>query len=228
MTRYHHLIWDWNGTLLNDVQTCVEVLNRLCRKYHKNPTTYDFYLQEFDFPVERFYKTLGFDFSQESYDQVARDYIALYTERQRQCSLHSHARSSLEHCTQLGLNQSILSAYHQSLLEEIVKDFNIHDYFDHIMGLSDLHAKSKVAVGHDLIKRLECPPQQVLLIGDTTHDHEVAQNLGVDCILIQNGHQHPDRLQACGIPVLTGLDQVPIWLQHSLPEPATETCNRHE
>ncbi len=216
MIRYRHLIWDWNGTLLDDVHTCVEVLNTLCRQYQKNPTTYEFYRQEFDFPVEGFYQILGFDFSQESYQQVAEDYIALYTQRQQACPLHNHAQATLQQCRDLGLSQSILSAYHQSLLHEIVHHFGIADYFDHIAGLSDLHAKSKVQVGQELIQQINIDPNKILLIGDTTHDYEVAQALGTDCILIHQGHQTPERLEACNTTVLDGLDQIPTWLSRSI------------
>lgn len=219
MIRYHHLIWDWNGTLLDDVHTCVEVLNTLCRQYQKGPTTYAYYRQEFDFPVERFYETLGFDFSRESYQQVAEDYIALYTQRQQACPLHAHTQATLEKCRTLGLDQSILSAYHQSLLQDIVRHFGIADYFDQIAGLSDLHAKSKVEVGRELIQRIKVNPSKTLLIGDTTHDYEVAQALGTDCVLIHNGHQAPERLQACGTPVLDSLNQIPDWLTRVMEHP---------
>ncbi len=218
--RYRHLIWDWNGTLLDDTQTCVNVLNTLCHRYHRQPTTLEQYRREFGFPVARFYEHLGFDFTKDSYDQVARDYIALYTQQQRNCRLHRNGRAVLQQCRTFHLGQSILSAYHQSLLEEIVEFFGIRPFFDHLVGLSDLHAKSKVAAGQCLMDDIECEPDEVLLIGDTIHDHEVAQILGVDCLLIPNGHQTPERLHACGRPLLADLEYIPTWLNQESPSQA--------
>jgi phosphoglycolate phosphatase len=106
------------------------------------------------------------------------------------------------------LPQSILSAYHQDLLTEAVTQFDIADYFAHIVGRTDHYAISKIDAGQQLINQLALAPEHILLVGDTLHDFEVAQALGIQCVLIGNGHQHPDRLQACGVPVFNSITKM--------------------
>jgi phosphoglycolate phosphatase len=209
---YHHIIWDWNGTLLDDSQTCVTVLNDILAHYRKPITTHAQYLLDFDFPVFRYYERLGFDFNIDSFDRIADQYIAIYRERQYDCPLHAGARAVLTECRNQGLEQSILSAYHEDLLHQIVGYFKLTDFFRSLVGLDDLFATSKIDRGRELLSQLPCFPQEVLLIGDTTHDHEVAQSLGVDCILLCGGHQHEQRLRACGRPVLGSIQDVPTFL----------------
>ena len=64
------VLWDWNGTLLDDVALCVDALNRLLRIYHY-PQQYSLaqYREIFGFPIEDYYIRAGFDFSKNSYKE---------------------------------------------------------------------------------------------------------------------------------------------------------------
>jgi phosphoglycolate phosphatase len=209
---YRHIIWDWNGTLLDDAPVCVQVLNQVLAKYGKPLITLPQYRAQFDFPVKDFYRQLGFDFSVESYDAVADDYIEIYRQRQYECPLHDGVPEVLGLCLKAGLTQSILSAYHQDLLTEIVRHFGLSSFFIRLTGLKDYFAASKVAEGQRLIKDLEVEPSQILLVGDTLHDHQVALALGIDCLLIGRGHQAPGRLKDCRAPILDSIRRVPTFL----------------
>ena len=210
--QYTHIIWDWNGTLVNDTQVCAQVLNAILAKYGKASTTFAQYRQAFSFPIAAFYEGLGFDFAKESYDEIADDYIDIYARRQFECQLHVGVPQILQACQDLGLGQSILSAYHQTMLEEAVQHFQIAQHFARIVGRQDFHAKSKISLGRTLLHELNIPAQQVVMIGDTSHDFEVAQDLGIHCLLISNGHQHPDQLPHCRVPVLTSIREVADWV----------------
>ena len=209
MSKYRHIIWDWNGTLLDDAETCVEVLNELLCRRGKSPVTYEQYRELFDFPVKDYYIRLGFDFNAESFDEIAHEYIDSYRQKQLTCSLHDGAVDALESCRELGLSQSILSAYQQDLLEEVTQYFNIQDFFIKLVGRDDLYAHSKTDNGIELLAQLGLSGEQILLIGDTIHDYEVAEAMSVDCVLIANGHQRHQRLQDCGATILGSLAEIP-------------------
>lgn len=198
--------------MLDDAPVCVQVLNEVLARYGKPLISLDQYRARFGFPVQDFYRHLGFDFCVEPYDVVADDYIELYRRRQVDCLLHDGVPEVLDQCRRSGLTQSILSAYHQDLLTEIVQHFKLAAFFVRLAGRKDHFAASKVAEGHRLIQDLGLDPSQILLVGDTLHDHQVAQHLGVDCVLIGGGHQAPERLRGWGVPVLDSLRQVPVFL----------------
>ena len=209
---YRHIIWDWNGTLLDDAPICVQVLNQVLARHGKPPTTLAQYRAQFGFPVEDYYRQLGFDFTVESYDAVADDYISLYRQRQYDCPLHDGVPEVLDRCQRSGLSQSVLSAYQQDLLTEIVQHFGLGSFFVRLAGRRDYYAAGKAEEGRRLIRDLGLDPSQILLVGDTLHDRQVAQELGIDCVLIGRGHQAPDRLCGCGAPLLDTLRQLPAFL----------------
>ena len=178
--RYQHIVWDWNGTLLNDVVVCVEVVNELLRARHLEPLTLGRYYELFDFPVIEFYRKLGFDFQRESYPEMAREYIEQYTARLSQCRLQHHARQVLQKLQETGITQSVLSAYHQKKLQEAVTSFQLEPFFVRLIGLHNYSAAGKRENGKKWIAKLDTPKDKVLLVGDTAHDWEVAREMGVD------------------------------------------------
>ena len=62
MKIYNHIIWDWNGTLLNDRWLCVEAINQALNKRNLPMLTEGKYKDVFSFPVEDYYKKVGFDY----------------------------------------------------------------------------------------------------------------------------------------------------------------------
>jgi phosphoglycolate phosphatase len=57
--RYQNIIWDWNGTLLDDVMLAINVVNEILRDHDKQALTHERYLEIFDFPVKHYYVPLA-------------------------------------------------------------------------------------------------------------------------------------------------------------------------
>jgi phosphoglycolate phosphatase len=202
---YRHVIWDWNGTLLDDAWLGVEILNGILERRHRPAVSMQAYQRDFSIPVKPYYEKLGFDFSVESYDDVSTEFIDDYDRRRFECKLQNHAMEVLHCISQGGKTQSILTAYQQSRLEEILDYFRIRDLFAHLAGLNNHHAGSKIENGRQLIESLKISPKDILLVGDTLHDCEVARAIGVDCVLVSSGHTSRERLETAGVPVLMSL-----------------------
>lgn len=208
LKNYTHIIWDWNGTLLDDAWLCVDIMNTLLRKRNKPQITHAQYLEIFDFPVKEYYQRVGLDFSCEPFETLATEYILEYDKRQLECTLRGHAKEVLQFCHTCGITQSILSACHQERLENIVDNFAIRPFFAKLVGLSDYYASCKIATGKKLIKELNLCPEEVLLIGDTTHDFDVANALGIACVLVHGGHHSKEKLESTGAVIKNSLEEL--------------------
>ncbi len=205
-TLYKHIIWDWNGTLLNDAWLCVDVMNNMRAKRKMSPINGEIYEQLFDFPVIDYYLKLGFDFEKEPFEDVSTEFITEYDERKFECNLRDKAEKILAAFLEKGVPQSILSAAKHNTLNDIVKHFSLENYFNDISGLDDHHAFGKTENARRMVASIDCDPREVLLIGDTVHDFEVAREAGIDCRLIYSGHQDQQRLKACGVDILEDLE----------------------
>ena len=212
---YKHLIWDWNGTLLDDVGECLAVLNGMLKKRDLPRLTREQYRDAFGFPVIDYYQQLGFDFEAETFDAVAQEYHAGYERQLLTCQLQSGAERVLQTAGRAGFTQSLLSAYHQEGLDKAVDHFNLRRWFIKVVGLNDYYAHSKLENGKRWVAQMDYDPPQVLFIGDTLHDYEVAQALGVDCILLTCGHQARQRLLTCPVKLFDSLNKFKKFLAPS-------------
>jgi len=199
---YSHIIWDWNGTLFNDVAWCIEVINTmLAKRGIKTLPDISDYHNAFCFPIVEYYKNVGFNFNEEIFEDVAEEYITLYhANKSGNCALYPNTEPILDSIYKSGISQIILSASEMNHLISQIREFDIVDYFDEILGLSDIYAKSKIEIGLDFMSRKSV--SNAVLIGDTVHDYEVANALGIDCMLIPNGHQSREMLASCNVPIL--------------------------
>lgn len=212
LRNYKHIIWDWNGTLMDDAWLCVEVMNGILQRYGKKPVSLEVYRHHFTFPVVRYYEWLGFCNDQISFEKVSHEFIHAYNQRRFECQLHPETTELLQQIQSLDIDQVILSAYTHHTLVEIIHHYGLDPYFRKLIGLDNIYAASKVALGQAHFATLDHDPHEVLLIGDTLHDFEVAQSLGVDCVLLSHGHHDHSRLAATGKPVFESLSALRQYL----------------
>ena len=108
--QYKHIIWDWNGTLLDDRWLCVEAINETLSKRNMNTITDDEYLEIFCFPVKDYYEKLGFDFNKEPFSVSGTEFVDYYNSKFHEPRLQTGVKEALKSVLDAGLTQSILSA----------------------------------------------------------------------------------------------------------------------
>ena len=197
-----HLIWDWNGTLLDDVTAAVGALNRMLVKRGAAPITVEHYRRRFGFPVRPFYSELGVDLKKWDWDEICEDFHNFILE-EPQC-VRSDARSALELAKSYGFRQSVLSALRQDKLESAIGAAGFREFFDFVYGVDNLDGASKLQRGRELMAKIG-GGESTVFIGDTLHDAEVAKELGAECVIVSCGHQTPERLAASGCHVTGSL-----------------------
>jgi len=206
--KYKHVIWDWNGTLIDDVWLAVETMNKMLKKRNLSKIDSEKYREIFDFPVMKYYIKLGFDFSNDSFEKLTVEFISEYYQRFNECKLFDKAEEVLKKIRDMGISQSILSASKEDILIEKIKYYGIEKYFCRVIGLNNHYAEGKIKRGRNWIAELNLSPQEVLLIGDTTHDYEVSKHIGSDCLLVANGHHSYEKLVGLGIGVIRTLKEI--------------------
>lgn len=223
MASIRHLIWDFNGTLLDDVSCCLGALATLLEERALPPITSDRYREEFGFPVRDFYRGLGFDLEREDFHALSRVFIARYLERITEARAHLGAHEALRYVASRAIAQSVLSAMEHTMLTDLLERYELRAPMRHIRGLPDLSASSKVELGRALLTEIGEPPESVVVIGDTLHDHETAIALGCRAVLVTQGHQTRERIEramrahdhtgARGPVIVDSLAEVVDWLK---------------
>lgn len=208
MKEIKALIWDWNGTLLDDMDLCVQTINVLLARRNLALMNPERYRSLFSFPVKDYYENIGFNFQKEPYDEVAMEFINLYLSLLGDARLFAEVEETLQFFQTRKVKQTILSAMEHENLVASVKQKGIASYFPLMLGTDDHFAHGKAYQAGKIMNILGVPPSNTLLIGDTLHDKEVADTVGCHCVLVSQGHQSHERLLTAGCPVVSSLADV--------------------
>ena len=183
-----YVIFDFNGTILDDVKVSIDCLNKTIKKYLlRDFISIEEYKRIFTFPIKKYYEAVGFDFDQLDWYEVGQFWMDEYLNNYTKCKLNDGIIDLLIKNKAMGIKNVVLSASRIDILTKQLTDLNIIDYFDEVLGIDNIYATSKLPIGLNFIAdkdRSEC-----VMIGDTLHDLEVARMMGVRCILVSCGHQ---------------------------------------
>jgi phosphoglycolate phosphatase-like HAD superfamily hydrolase len=201
-------VWDWNGTLLDDLDIVIESLNVGIARFGVEPIDRDGYRDHFTRPVRGFYESLfARPVSDMEWAQLNKSFHDEYSARAERAELTVGARAAIDRAAGLGWSQSLLSmAMHDHLLE-IVAAHGIADRFVSIDGLPNATGGLKARHLETHLAKLQREPTNVLLIGDTPDDAMAARGVGAGIVLYDGGSHHLDALHALGAPVAGTLDE---------------------
>lgn len=194
--KYRHIFWDWNGTLLNDICLSAKVVSTMLQARNLGEISVDDYKARFGFPLLDFYKSMNFDFEKETFESIGDEYIASYNAQRHLCELHEGAYALIEKLHAKGVQHSIVSAYQEDYLREIVEEKGLAKFMHGIIGLDNIYALSKVEVAKKHFLSLGIKPSEVLFVGDTDHDSHAAEEIECDCVFVSHGHSSHSRLEA--------------------------------
>jgi phosphoglycolate phosphatase len=200
------LIWDWNGTILDDTDLCLAIENELLNERGMRPVTKAWYLDHFTFPIRTYYERMGYTFENETYLDVSGQFMERYYARCPECGLREGVRNVLSEARVRGILQTLLSVTEQSELLVETARANVAGFFSEILGTDDALGFSKVDRAKAYMAGAGVDPRDALFVGDTDHDVEAANAVGCPCVLLEGGHQSRRVLRKCGVPVYASAD----------------------
>ena len=202
-----YIFFDFNGTLVDDVDLCLDLLNEMLLQSGHKEVSKETYLKIFTFPIKTYYERAGFDFSKDDFDLLAKQFIKEYTSRNIYCALYDDVIEVLDTLKKEGKILIILSASEIEMMNKQLDMYGIRSYFKHIIGKSDIYASGKSELGINFIKNSHLDLDKCVFIGDTLHDEETALAMGISCILVSRGHQDKEILSRGHSKVVSSLKE---------------------
>lgn len=186
------IVWDWNGTLLDDVSVAMQARNHVFPDYGVPPLhDAEQYQNLFCFPVKKYYLDSGI--READYNEVAERWFEEYRRLFTNAALREHAQKILNHFKEKGYRQVVLSASRMDVLKEQITHFSVSSYFDDVLALDDIHARDKVFLAEEYFAGRSY--DRIIVIGDTSHDYDVAKAIGAQMIFIADGHESLQKLE---------------------------------
>ena len=201
-----HVVWDWNGTLVEDLPVVVESVNAALGAIGEAPITEDDYRAHFTRPVGRFYeRLLERSISAAEWDTLDRVFHDRYRDALYRIPLAGDAAEAIDEVSARGWTQSILSMWWEDELLDVVARHGLVDRMELVQGNVDDPGGAKASHLLRHVSTLDLDIGSVVMIGDSTDDAAAAGVVGTACVLYDGGSHHLDDLEDLGVPVTDSL-----------------------
>ncbi|PSK96417.1 phosphoglycolate phosphatase-like HAD superfamily hydrolase [Murinocardiopsis flavida] len=202
-TGITHIVWDWNGTLLDDNHANLAAVNRVCARFGREPIALDDWRAMFRRPLTACYEELlGRPFADGEWARVNEDYDRAYRELLPSCGLAEGALDVLGAWRDRGGSQSLLSMAGHEFLVPLIDERGLTPHFTRVDGRrydTDTDSKADHLVDHLSAQGID--PATTVLIGDIDDDARAAEAAGAHAVLVATGLMGRERLTATGHPV---------------------------
>ncbi len=205
-----HFMFDWNGTLQDDLHAAVAGTNALLADQGRPPITAARYREVFSFPARGCYEALGIEANEANWTALCDRFFSVFA-ADPTVRLFPGAEEALRALRRAGASLSIVSSSEARELERALARHGVRELFGAVSGGGDAAAGSKVGRARALFGSLGLAPARVCMVGDTGHDKEVADALGCACVLVASGYESRERLVRRGAPVLDSVADLPAF-----------------
>ena len=120
MAKYDYVLWDWNGTIVDDLDINLKIINQLLKERNLPTITLQRYKEIFTFPIIEFYRSAGFDCQEYTYNLLVSDYKSAYTAQMHNIHLMPYAKTILSEIKKKNVSEVI----------EIYENLQIHQRKD--------------------------------------------------------------------------------------------------
>jgi phosphoglycolate phosphatase-like HAD superfamily hydrolase len=205
-----HLVWDWNGTLLDDLELVVAATNASLASCGGPRVTADEHRRDFRRPVWAYYAhVLGRPVDEDEFLRLDGVFHEAYRTGLAVCRL---AVDAIDAVRAWSGTQSLLSMWFHHELVPSVRHHGLADLLVRVDGLRDpVGGGSKVPHLRAHLDALALRGDECVLIGDSVDDAEAAHSVGARVVLYAGGFTDEKRLRATGVPVATTLTEAVLW-----------------
>lgn len=186
---FRNLIFDWSGTLVDDLGPVIEATNVVLGKYDVPPFDREGFRRHFRLPYREFYTEM---LPHVPLDELEAHFRPAFDAALTPVTVLPHAREKLEWCAAIGIRTFVLTSMDSTAFERQMDDFGLRDLFEATYsGVLD-----KREVIHQILETHGLDPNETAFVGDMTHDVETARHGGVSSIAVLTGYNHPEILAA--------------------------------
>lgn len=202
--RRPHLVWDWNGTLLDDLALVISATNVAFASIGGPRISAETHRRRFRRPIADYYgEVLGRALTDAEFAQLDQVFHDAYRRNLVDAALAADAERAMRAWPG---SQSLLSMWFHDELVPVVRGYGLDGLLRRIDGL-----RHTVGGGHKRehlrahLAALDLTGADVVLIGDSLDDADAAAELGAACVLYAGGLTDPELLRARGLPVADSL-----------------------
>lgn len=212
--RFDLLVFDWDGTLLDSTGAIVAAMQAACRDLGIPEPSQERASQVIGLGLADALRHSAPDLAQDQVPQMVERYRYHYLSRDKELSLFEGASELVAELHSAGFLLAVATGKSRLGLNRALENSGLGPYFPVSRCADECYSKPHPQMLHELMDEYFIPPERVLMIGDTTHDLQMAINAGVSCLGVSYG-AHPaqalDSLQP--LARLNSVEELAQWLR---------------
>ena len=193
--RYDLIVFDWDGTVMDSTAIIAGSIQAACR---------DLKLPVPDDETARHVIGLGLqqalrhavpDAPEEMYEPLVARYRHHFLSQNEAIPLFDQARETIVELYDAGYRLAVATGKNRNGLDHALESTQMGRYFHATRTADRTFSKPHPAMLLEIMDELDVPPERTLMIGDTTHDLQMAINAGVGAIGVTHGAHPEDQLR---------------------------------
>jgi phosphoglycolate phosphatase len=194
MNRYELIVFDWDGTLMDSAAMIVDSVQAAARDLGLEPPTDERARHIIGLGLGDALRHAMPDLPEDHYPELVERYRHHYLSRDHQLVLFAGADALIRQLSDNGFRLGVATGKSRKGLERALIHTGLGDYFHATRCADECHSKPHPQMIEELMGEFAVAPAQTLMIGDTTHDLQMAANAGVDAVAVSYGAHPADAL----------------------------------
>ena len=217
MTRHFDLVvFDLDGTVMDSTDTIVTCIQQAARDLgfeapHDSVASHVIGLGLND-ALQKAIPSL----KPVEYPQLVQRYVTHWRAREHEMALFAGMRELLDEIKARDVRLAVATGKSRAGLDRSMTHGGLDGVFDWSRCADETHSKPHPQMLHDLMGRFMIEPERTLMIGDTTHDSQMAVNAGVAALSVTYGAHPREQLQTvAALAIVDSVGELRQWLdQH--------------
>ncbi|MDK3161960.1 HAD hydrolase-like protein [Kamptonema cortianum] len=195
--QFKNIIFDWSGTLVDDLGPVLDATNQIFNHYGKPAWSREEFREKFFLPFPKFYTRY---LPEATMVELEHHYHRSFKCLEDNVAILPHAREFLDFCRERKYRLFLLSTIHAEHFAIQAKRLGIQDYFEHpYVQIIDKKLKiSQIIADHGL------NPRETMFVGDMQHDIDTAHHGGVTAVAVLTGYDSEEKLKKSNPDLMFG------------------------
>lgn len=207
------IVFDWDGTLMDSAAAIVQAIQAACRDLEVPEPSEQAARQVIGLGLHLALQQAIPDLPEATYPQMVDRYRHHYLASDHQLTLFAGTQTMIERLVATGHQLAVATGKSRLGLNRALKHSGLERYFATTRCADECASKPDPQMLLEILEELDVPPARALMVGDTTHDLEMANRAGVSAVGVQYGAHSAAALLACApLACLKSMAELETWL----------------
>ena len=212
--RYDLIVFDWDGTVMDSTAVIAGSIQAACRDLGLTIPDDETARHVIGLGLDQALRYAVPDMPEAMRPDLVERYRHYFLAQDETIPLFEGARETIAELRDAGYRLGVATGKSRAGLDRAMESTGMKSYFHATRTADQTFSKPNPAMLFELMDELAVSTGRTLMVGDTTHDVQMAQNAKVDVVAMGHGAHPPEQLQELNPLALMGdFAELRVWLK---------------